>query len=59
MKILLIGEEDRIGILQAKFLGIEGVEVEISDGDSDEDFDEYDVIFDLTYDDDDENIEQY
>jgi hypothetical protein len=59
MKILLIGEEDRIGILQAKFLGIEGVEVEISDGDCDEDFDEYDVIFDLTYDDDDENIEQY
>jgi len=60
MRILVVGEEERRNALREKFAKqCPQIEVEISDGDSEEDFDEYDAIFDLNFDDDSENFQQY
>ena len=57
-KVLLIGEESRIKEL-VKVLDTSKYEVELSDGDDEEDFKEYDIIFDLNFDDDSENFPIY
>jgi hypothetical protein len=44
--ILIIGEENKANLLRTK-LDNPKFAIEISDGDDDEDFKEYDVIFDL------------
>lgn len=60
MRILVVGEEERRNTLREKFLKqCAHIEVELSDGDSEEDFDEYDAIFDLNFDDDSENLQYY
>jgi 3-hydroxybutyryl-CoA dehydrogenase len=60
MKILLIGEPDRVEELRALLATTAPlVEVDASDGDEEEDFDLYDAIFDLNFDDDAENMEHY
>jgi len=57
-KILVIGEEEKVHQLLPKIEN-KGFEIEISDGDEEEDFKEYDVIFDLNFDDDSENFPIY
>jgi len=58
MNILLIGEEEKVEAIRPH-IEIEGVTLEISDGDEEEDFKEYDVIIDLNFDDDSENFPIY
>lgn len=58
-KILVIGDEQRIKAFKACFEGTVGFEIEVSDGDEEEDFDLYDLIADLNFDDNDENMEIY
>jgi len=59
MKILLTGEENRAEELRARLSVISDLEIDYSDGDSDEDFKEYDCIFDLNFDDDPSNLSVY
>jgi 3-hydroxybutyryl-CoA dehydrogenase len=59
MKVLLIGEDDRVNELKARLIDRPGLEIERSDGDAEEDFDLYDVIFDLNFDDDPSNLPLY
>lgn len=59
MKVLLVGETDRTDAFRLRLANQPQVEIEVSDGDSDEDFDEYDVIFDLNFDDDNSNLPIY
>ena len=59
MKVLVIGENERVDELTARLTGRSGIEVERSDGDTDEDFEFYDVIFDLNFDDDPSNMPLY
>lgn len=57
-KILIIGEESVAQLLRTK-LDNKGFEIEVSDGDEEEDFREYDILFDLNFDDDAENFPIY
>lgn len=59
MKVLLIGEDDRVTDLKAKIGDRPELEIERSDGDAEEDFDLYDVIFDLNFEDDPSNLPLY
>ncbi len=59
MKILIIGEDNRYFPLREKLQKNPNLEIERSDGDEDEDFEEYDVIFDLHFDDEPSNFEIY
>jgi 3-hydroxybutyryl-CoA dehydrogenase len=59
MKVLLIGEDDRVNELKARLADKPGLEIERSDGDAEEDFEFYDVIFDLNFDDDPSNLPLY
>ena len=59
MKVLLVGETDRTDAFRIRLSTQANVEVEVSDGDSDEDFEDYDVIFDLNFDDDNSNLPIY
>ncbi len=59
MKILITGEAQRAEELRAKLLPIKDLEIDYSDGDEDEDYNEYDCIFDLNFDDDPSNMEIY
>jgi 3-hydroxybutyryl-CoA dehydrogenase len=58
-KILIIGEETIAQVLRKKLEINEGFEIEVSDGDEEEDFRDYDIIFDLNFDDDAENFPIY
>lgn len=57
-KILIIGEESVAQLLRTK-IDTKGFEIEVSDGDEEEDFRDYDIIFDLNFDDDAENFPIY
>lgn len=60
MKLLLAGNPDRTSVFRERFLAADPkLEIEISDGDSDEDFENHDVIFDLNFDDDNSNLPIY
>ena len=59
MKVLLIGENDRVNDLKARLADRPDLEIDRSDGDAEEDFDLYDVIFDLNFDDDPSNLPLY
>lgn len=60
MKLLLAGDTNRTTAFRERFSKINPpLEIEISDGDSEEDFDYYDVIFDLNFDDDNSNLPIY
>lgn len=56
--ILIIGEENRAQNLK-KYLEKASYAVEISDGDEEEDFKDFDIIFDVNFDDDSENFPIY
>lgn len=59
-KILLAGNPDRTAVFRERFLHTNpNWEIEISDGDSEEDFGFYDIIFDLNFDDDNSNLPIY
>ncbi|MFN8277024.1 MAG: 3-hydroxyacyl-CoA dehydrogenase family protein [Chitinophagales bacterium] len=59
MKILLIGEPDRAAAMRSRLAINDRMEVDFSDGDEEEDFDAYDVLFDLNFDDDPSNLPLY
>lgn len=59
MKILLIGEQERTTELRARLALNKDLEIDYSDGDEDEDFDDYDCLFDLNFDDDPSNLPLY
>ncbi|MBS1611845.1 MAG: 3-hydroxyacyl-CoA dehydrogenase [Bacteroidetes bacterium] len=59
MKIVIIGEQARAAELRAKLAANTQLEIDYSDGDDEEDYDEYDAIFDLNFDDDFSNLEIY
>jgi 3-hydroxybutyryl-CoA dehydrogenase len=59
MKILLTGEENRAEELKARLSAVADLVIDYSDGDEDEDFNEYDCIFDLNFDDDPSKMEIY
>lgn len=59
MKILVIGEEIRAAELRARLNATTGLEIDYSDGDEEEDFKDYDCIFDLNFDDDPSNLPIY
>lgn len=59
MKILITGEEQRAAELRAKLSGNTALEIDYTDGDDEEDYSEYDAIFDLNFDDDYSNLEIY
>ena len=59
MKVLIIGEPDRANELRARLASSANLEVDFSDGDEDEDYTEYDCIFDLNFDDEPSNLPVY
>lgn len=59
MKILLVGEKQRADELRARLLNAGTLEIDHTDGDADEDYKEYDCIFDLNFDDDPSNLQIY
>jgi 3-hydroxybutyryl-CoA dehydrogenase len=59
MKILLVGEKKRADELRARLSSNSSLEIDFSDGDEEEDFKDYDVIFDLNFDDDPSNAATY
>jgi 3-hydroxybutyryl-CoA dehydrogenase len=60
MRIIITGEPDRMEEMRSHLLAKNPVlEVDKSDGDAEEDFDLYDVIFDLNFDDDPSNLALY
>ncbi len=58
-KILLLGDLQRADILRAKLPVTDDFEVDYSDGEEEEDYGDYDVIFDLNFDDDNSRIVEY
>jgi 3-hydroxybutyryl-CoA dehydrogenase len=59
MKILMLGEEARARELREKLSAVTDLELDYSDGDEDEDYKDYDCIFDLNFDDDPSNLSIY
>ena len=59
MKVLVIGENERFDELKARLSTNPAIEVDRSDGDTEEDYEFYDVIFDLNLDDDPSNLPLY
>jgi 3-hydroxybutyryl-CoA dehydrogenase len=59
MKILLIGDEQRAAELRARLPINDSWEIDYSDGDAEEDFKDYEVLFDLNFDDDSSNLPVY
>jgi len=59
MKILMIGDQERAEVLRTKLPTTENIEVDYSDGEQEEDYGDYDVIFDLNFDDDNSRIVEY
>ncbi len=52
MKILVTGEKERAEELRVKLAPLQNVEIDFTDGDEEEDYADYDIIFDLNFDDD-------
>lgn len=59
MRIIAIGEEEKFEELKARIGENSAIELDYSDGDEEEDFEEYDAIFDLNFDDDNTNFAAY
>lgn len=59
MRILMTGDKIRTAELRAKLFGVENLELDFTDGDEDEDYKDYDAIFDLNFDDNPEALLQY
>lgn len=59
MKILVTGEETRVAELRSRLSEVPDLEMDFTDGDEEEDFKDYDCIFDLNFDDDPANLPVY
>ena len=59
MKILVTGEKERAAELRERLSALPDVELDYSDGDEEEDYRDYDAIFDLNFDDDISALEHY
>ncbi len=59
LKVLVTGEQERVEELRARLAPNPEVELDFTDGDEEEDYREYDVIFDLNFDDDFSGLEFY
>src|SRR4051812_17828858 len=59
MKILLVGEKERADELRVRLSLNQALKIDFSDGDEEEDFKDYEVIFDLNFDDDPSNAATY
>lgn len=59
MKILLVGEQQRADELRARLSHNTQLEIDYTDGEEEEDYKEYDVVFDLNADDDPSHIPSY
>jgi 3-hydroxybutyryl-CoA dehydrogenase len=59
MKILVTGEKERADELRKRFSTLHDLEIDYTDGDEDEDYKEYDAIFDLNFDDDISALQYY
>lgn len=59
MRILATGEEFRVNELRQRLISVQDLELDYSDGDEEEDYREYDAIFDLNFDDDYSNLPIY
>lgn len=59
MKILVTGEKERAEELRQRLSGVKDLELDYTDGDDDEDYADYDAIFDLNFDDDVSALELY
>ncbi|MCW5907797.1 MAG: hypothetical protein KIS94_08065 [Chitinophagales bacterium] len=59
MKILVTGEKERAEELRKRLATIQNLELDFTDADEDEDYKEYDAIFDLNFDDDISNLPVY
>jgi len=59
MNILMVGERERADELRTTLSALKDSQLDYSDGDSDEDYSNYDCIFDLNFDDDSSNLSIY
>lgn len=59
MKILVTGEKVRADELRERFSAVSDLELDYTDGDEEEDYKDYDAIFDLNFDDDISALEYY
>jgi 3-hydroxybutyryl-CoA dehydrogenase len=59
MNILMAGERERADELRTVLSGLKDSRIDYSDGDKDEDYTEYDCIFDLNFDEDNSNFPLY
>ena len=59
MKILLVGEQQRADELRARLSAANELEIDYTDGEEEEDYNEYDVIFDLNADDEPGHVASY
>lgn len=59
MKILVVGESGRADELKSKLSAVSDLEIDYTDGDEEEDYKEYDVIFDLNFDDEPSHLPLY
>lgn len=59
MRILMTGEKERADEFRERLLHVKDLELDYSDGDDDEDYADYDAIFDLNFDDNPEALANY
>ncbi len=59
MRILMTGEKERADEFRERLLHVKNLELDYTDGDDDEDYAEYDAIFDLNFDDNPESLINY
>jgi 3-hydroxybutyryl-CoA dehydrogenase len=59
MKILATGEKSRVEELRKRFSNVPDLELDYSEGDEEEDYKDYDAIFDLNFDDDSSVLDYY
>ncbi len=59
MKILVTGEKERAEELRKRFSAVSDLQLDYTDGDEEEDYKDYDAIFDLNFDDDISALEFY
>lgn len=59
MRILITGEKKRADEFRTRLLPVKDIEIDFTDGDEDEDYKDYDAIFDFNFDDNPEALAHY
>ncbi|MBP7389220.1 MAG: hypothetical protein KA841_02380 [Chitinophagales bacterium] len=59
MRILITGEKKRADEFRTRLLPVKDIEIDFTDGDEDEDYKDYDAIFDFNFDDNPEALPHY